>query len=47
VTALLQDLLGTPKSVTALVCAPLRNMLPNRQENRPDPRLIRPGVERC
>jgi hypothetical protein len=52
VTAL-QDLLSispvSPKSVREFVCAPLRGVLPGRQENEehPYPRLIRPGIERC
>ena len=48
----LQDWLSnspvTPKSVKALVCGPLRSVLPGKRETeRSEPPLLRPGLERC
>ncbi|WP_168433759.1 MULTISPECIES: hypothetical protein [unclassified Mycolicibacterium] len=38
----------TPRTIRALVCAPLRIVLPSRPpEAGRAPRLLSPGVERC
>ncbi|MEV3904335.1 hypothetical protein AB0K11_18585 [Mycobacterium sp. NPDC050551] len=47
----LQDWLSiptvTPHSVRTFVFAPLRGVLPGKKEDRTEPTLLRPGLERC
>ncbi|MCV7171615.1 MULTISPECIES: hypothetical protein [Mycolicibacterium] len=47
----LQDWLSiptvTPQSVKTFVFAPLRSVLPGKKEDRSEPTLLRPGLERC
>ncbi|MGA5467123.1 hypothetical protein [Mycobacterium sp. NPDC050041] len=47
----LQDWLSiptvTPQSVKTFVFAPLRSVLPSKREDRGEPTLLRPGLERC